>query len=504
MILPAFLCLAASAILSESFDDPRALEKWESGGAGKSEWIDGALKVTVPAQGDHLVSIDLPVEEIRGRRVSISARMKLEDVVKAPEPWHGGKLMLQTESPDGPKYQGAPQLSGSWNWREVGMNADVPENATRAQLRLGLGQARGTAWFDDITVQVTAQPRVSPANPPSLLPPEKLDRRTDIPRLRGVMYGPKGREEDIRELARWKGNLIRWQFYWHGATDPAKRLDLAEYDRWLDETMAEVDRMLPLCHELGISVVIDLHTPPGGADAGQMEIFAKPEFQAKFVEVWDRLVKHYRNEPAVWAYDLLNEPAEGRAAEGLRDWRQLSELVARRIRAADFHKAIIVEPGPYGGWDNLPYFSPLDIPGIIYSGHMYEPMRFTHQGVLDGFASGVRYPGEIEGKTWNKEALRKVLEPLRQYQKDYNVPIYIGEFSAPRWAPEGSAAAWLADCIALFEEYGWDWSYHAWREWQGWNPELGSDPKDETTHPANTDRSAVLKEGFSRNDAAKK
>jgi hypothetical protein len=26
----------------------------------------------------------------------------------------------------------------------------------------------------------------------------------------------------------------------------------------------------------------------------------------------------------------------------------------------------------------------------------------------------------------------------------------------------------MRDAIELFEEAGWDWTYHAFREWQGW------------------------------------
>ena len=45
----------------------------------------------------------------------------------------------------------------------------------------------------------------------------------------------------------------------------------------------------------------------------------------------------------------------------------------------------------------------------------------------------------------------------------------MGEFSAITWA-EG-AGRYIADCIAVFEEYGWDWTYHAFREWNGWSVE---------------------------------
>jgi hypothetical protein len=41
---------------------------------------------------------------------------------------------------------------------------------------------------------------------------------------------------------------------------------------------------------------------------------------------------------------------------------------------------------------------------------------------------------------------------------DPTVPIFI---EAAEW---DCAAGYLRDCIDLFEEYGWDWTYHAYRE----------------------------------------
>ncbi|MGB9602347.1 MAG: glycosyl hydrolase family 5, partial [Limisphaerales bacterium] len=105
---------------------------------------------------------------------------------------------------------------------------------------------------------------------------------------------------------------------------------------------------------------------------------------------------------------------------------------------------------------------------------MYRPHKFTHQGVYDT-NSGIAYPGVIDGKYWDKSQLRKELEQTRAFQKKYNVHIYIGEFSAIRWAPGKSAYNYLSDLIDIFEEYGWDWCYHAFREWDGWSVEHGQD-----------------------------
>lgn len=508
----ALLACQATVVASSSnhvvfragFEQTELDAAWRSEGSGSANvealsYASRVLCVVTRERGNHMVSIPLPIDQIRGFRVTLSGKVKAENVSKPAEPWNGVKFMLYTQSPKGPEYQAVMELHGTFDWKDLGLTATVPPDATEASIVLGLQDSSGKAWFDEVSLSLSASPRRRPASPPALLPPEKLDRRSDLPRLRGVMYGPKGKEEDLRKLAEWNVNLIRWQFYWYDGSFPDKRLDLALYDRWLEETIAEVDRFLPLCEKLGIRVVIDLHTPPGAGEAGQWAIFEREAYQKRFIEIWDKLAEHYKDKTAIWGYDLINEPVEGKVADGLLDWRSLAEYVAKRVRAIDPRRAIIVEPGPYGGWGNLAYFEPIDVPGIIYSVHLYEPMPFTHQGVLGGNPEGVQYPGSVGGALWNRDKLREILTPVRDYQKDYNVPIFVGEFSAARWAPGDSAAHYLADCIAIFEEFGWDWSYHAFREWHGWNVELGPDKDNLVPAPEPTSREKTLREGFSRN-----
>ena len=89
--------------------------------------------------------------------------------------------------------------------------------------------------------------------------------------------------------------------------------------------------------------------------------------------------------------------------------------------------------------------------------------------------------------------------PALEFQQAFNVHMYVGEFSAIRWAPGDSAYNYLRDVIELFEEYGWDWSYHAFREWDGWSVEHGSDPESHQPASEPTDRQELLLKYFARN-----
>jgi len=89
---------------------------------------------------------------------------------------------------------------------------------------------------------------------------------------------------------------------------------------------------------------------------------------------------------------------------------------------------------------------------------------------------------------------------MNQITKKHGVAIYIGEFGSIRWAPENSTYRYLKDCIEIFEEEGWDWAYHAFREWQGWSVEHGSDKNDTqpTTEPTN--RELLLRSWYEKNE----
>jgi hypothetical protein len=304
---------------------------------------------------------------------------------------------------------------------------------------VGLEAVTGKAWFDDIRV-IAWKPLAGPAPHVSA---GKAYSGHEAPRLRGAMVDPGIDEEGLRDLGQqWNANLIRWQLVRREQFD--NPLDLAAYDRWLQSALKPLDAALPLCEKYGLKVVVDLHSPPGGARlsggyAGSDHgLFTDAACQRKFVEVWQHIARRYKDSSAVWAYDLANEPVESAAGEELADWQELAERAARAIRSIDSARTIVVEPPEWGNPQGLRELRPLDVPNVVYSVHMYMPHAFTHQGV-DRTGQTYRYPGEIEGKRWDKAQLEGALAPAIEFQRKYNVHIYIGEFSAIRWAPDDSA-----------------------------------------------------------------
>ena len=83
---------------------------------------------------------------------------------------------------------------------------------------------------------------------------------------------------------------------------------------------------------------------------------------------------------------------------------------------------------------------------------------------------------------------------MREFQLAHGARIYVGEFSASVWAT--GAENYLADCIALFNEYGWDWTYHALRESKSWNVELAPDADGNLVPSSDTPRKRALVNGY--------
>jgi len=332
----------------------------------------------------------------------------------------------------------------------------------------------------------------------------------NLPRLRGAMIQPDTfTPEDLKVLAGdWKANHIRWQLIWNGfPNSPADTATPEEYDAWIEKQCTQLDKMLPELKKYGVRITLDLHTPPGGRHPQEwgyaMRMFQEKQFQDAFIDIWRKLAQKYKNVKTIWSYDILNEPTETEpTGGGLMNWHELVLKTAKEIRKIDAAKVIIIEPAPWANPSALKGFVPFDrkvISNIVYSVHMYLPHSFTHQGVYDS-ETGWIYPGKMaDGKFWDKAQIRESLQDVRDFANKYKVPIYIGEFSSIRWAPENSSYRYLKDCIEVFEEEGWNWAYHAFREWDGWSVEHGSDKNDHQPTVEPTDRELLLRNWFEKN-----
>lgn len=513
-------CLALSAAeygyktVYECNFRPSQLEGWRfdkraSAVPGKGDG-PGMIKVEVPPGPEvgtqNFVRREIDLSPYQGKNLIFTVETKAEKVSKPLQAWNGIKFMLNYEINGKMSWFHPMNLWNSFDWKEIEFGCRIAPNAGKGTLSLGLQDSSGTVWFRNLKIREVDTSKIYNNPPvPAGFRAEYTDRVTAMPTLRGVMSPGSYRKGDLDDLAKWGANLIRWQLVrnW-GKLD--SDLDQTEYNRWIDSKISELEKVLADAERLGIKVVIDLHSPPGGRMANRnMRMFVEDKYADQFVEVWRKIATKFKGHPAIWAYDLVNEPVQSTPAKN--DYLSLQIRAAKAIREIDPEVPVIIESNEWDAPDTYRHLGPVPMKNIIYQVHMYQPGGFTHQLVNNNWGERsdavklIQYPGKIGDRVWNRAALEEVLQPVIDFQKKYGVRVYVGEFSAIRWAP--GADKYLEDCIAIFEKHGWDWSYHAFREWSGWSVEHSDDPLVTGRVKEDTNRKKVLLKAFERNEKVK-
>lgn len=116
--------------------------------------------------------------------------------------------------------------------------------------------------------------------------------------------------EDIRYIRKTGMNTIRIPFHYKLFTDEDYMGLSANQDGF-----QRIDSLVEWCRESNIYLILDMHDAPGGQTGDNIDdsygypwLMTSEESQQKFVEIWKKIASHYKNEPVILGYDLLNEP----------------------------------------------------------------------------------------------------------------------------------------------------------------------------------------------------
>ncbi len=175
-----------------------------------------------------------------------------------------------------------------------------------------------------------------------------------------------------------------------------------------------LDPLLAWCRAEGVYVLPDMHVYPD--TLGKGTVFVRSETEADLAldtvkAAWATVALHYRDNPNILGYDLLNEPP------GYHDDRLRPTYLQIRnaIRAVDTHHIIVVEPN---------IFSDLGTPGHWSLGAPID----ADMAVAPHFYGGA-VPGSIDADLptdANHHNGRKYLN--WQYAAENHVPLLVGEF----------------------------------------------------------------------------
>lgn len=464
--------------------------------------IDGnILTVDVPPEKANAIayaSAEIDLKNFSQCVFEFSVRCKAENLETVVQFGRGLKVALHytdqiTKKRRYPWALGWPD-KGAFGWTNLTLNVPFGELAPAAtpkpRLVLGIQQGYGRLQFDLSSVRVGKAPPIFPVKDNDYRV-RYTGKIAKLGRMRGVMGRGvcRNTEQDIEDLRRYGANLIRLQMNgFRGST-------LDEWNQWLENHLRHADLVLGWLEARDMYMALDMHQPP----CGMSRVFYDQEAAERFVSAWREIARRYKGRKGIYGYDLMNEPGQVKKALPNCDYWNLQRRAAEAIRAVDPDAVLIVSPAEFGGPNGFVNFRALEMDNVVYQTHMYEPGWFTHQGANGAERPAPEtlkcYPVPSEGV--DIDYLRKTLKPVADFQRKHNARIYVGEFSACLYGP--GAGQWISDCITVFEENNWDWTYHSFREALWWNVELKIDEQTGKPVPGkDNDRFRALIKGFNK------
>jgi len=249
---------------------------------------------------------------------------------------------------------------------------------------------------------------------------------------------------DIDAMARWGFNSVRLPMHYNLYTLPVEQEPVQGQQTWLDKGFAMTDELIAWAKANNMYVILDLHAAPGGQgndlaisdrDPTKPSLWQSEANQQKMIELWRKLAQRYADEPAVAAYDIINEPNWGfenaEDKNGCKETRnaplkKLLQDVIQAIRTVDKKHLIIIEGNCWGN----------NYAGVL---PLFEPAAQDNNIALSFH------------KYWNYNRREDIRTHLELREK-YNMPLWLGETGE-------NSNSWFTDAIALVEaeKIGWAW-----------------------------------------------
>ena len=233
-------------------------------------------------------------------------------------------------------------------------------------------------------------------------------------------------------------NAVRVPF-WYRTLETEAGQPRPDGFRRLDWVVAEAGRR-------DLYVILDLHGVPGGQNkadnSGRVRdhptFWTDPVAQRRTVALWRRVAGHFKGNPAVAAYDLLNEPIAAPSRDAL--WA-VSDQLYKAVRSVDADHVVSVEScwGRWN-WDELPQPSRFGWRNVMYQTHEYE-------WAWDDLAK-------------QKAAVAKQVAMFKGHAA-WGVPGLLGEFN-----PMAKPAAW-AEAIKAYDAAGLSWTTWTYKSSRG-------------------------------------
>lgn len=329
----------------------------------------------------------------------------------------------------------------------------------------GNSQATPKAETEDPQADQTASP-ASKESVSKNVPPESAMLGVNLAsaefgKLPGV-YGKDYAYPGAKQFDYFKSKgltVIRIPFRWERMQpELMKPLDAKE--------LAHLDEVMKLARERNMKILLDLHNYA----RYRGNLVGTPEVpNAALANFWTQMATHYKDEPALFAYGIMNEP---HGTKGL--WPAAAQAAVDAIRSVDPKNTITVCGDGWAGahsWPKLNENLLLTDPSnnLLYEAHQY----------FDRDNSGTyKQPFDDSGATAETGVRR--LQPFFDWLEQHNARGFIGEFGVPDDDPRWLVV--LDNALAAMKKHQVGGTYWAAGGWWGKYP-LSVEPHDGKDRP---------------------
>lgn len=254
-------------------------------------------------------------------------------------------------------------------------------------------------------------------------------------------------------------NLINYSKYNNNPNNP----DLNAV--WKPNAFRNLDRFISKANSYGLYVVLDLHGAFGSQNGQEHsgQVIDNGEGQGLYGnrvnenltdQLWAKIANHYRNWTGIAGYDLLNEPNTQKYTgtstthrTGPEQWNYYNRLF-KTIRFRDPHHIVIME----SCWD------PVNLPNPAHPTNNFLG-RWANKNVVYEFheyPDSTAISDNAEAAWWDN-----IVENIKD--ANYNVPVYMGEFSLTENKGYTPGANQWSHTLNLFNHSGFSWTVWNYR-----------------------------------------
>lgn len=232
---------------------------------------------------------------------------------------------------------------------------------------------------------------------------------------------------------------VRFSIQWERLQPKANGEFDERYAKLIDKTLTEA-------HQSGIEVMLDVHNY--GRYYGKV-IGTDDVPIAAYRNLMERIAARWGNNPAVYSYDLMNEPY----GAANKFWPEVAQAGIDGVRKHDSRNAVYVEGAQYSSATQWPKLNDalLDLKdpanNIVYSAHMY----------IDPDSSG-SYKQALAPNLDPQIGVKRI-EPFVNWLIKHNKKGHIGEFGVP--ADDESGLKALDQTLAYLQKHCIPFTYWA-------------------------------------------